>query len=677
MEALPNDFDTALGTGLIDHGSIEFTMHHTAQHAEYLLAKDDVSTSHIAKYMQNTWDLSRPGMLCRVVGTMGSGSGAAPAPNNDLLEGIVHAVSHANGYIFTNGLNFGVTGFVGDCIGKQRHRCQAPLIGVASWASVQGREQLMQDTDKAGGRKRKYRDAKPDSSMSTVSLQSVHTHFVLVKGNDTKLQAVSDLAPNEQLLAARIRSFTFAHALEEAVASADFQGDGRCRRSRVLMVIGGDLTTAREVLEYVRAGRGTVLLAEGSGGLAKVLSGYLRGVPLSGEWVDCRDLDEVRKLVAKISDTSQLLITSTSKTDKKGVMEAILDAAMLQATTVEERMRCAVEWDDADRLQTILSQVDPWDEDRTQLLRDALQLSLELQRESCVDICIKNAAPVKAIHLLGLYDLLFDELNPPLIFLFKGQPKPTVRLQAWQGGKREEGLMADLDDPVYQFYPVEVWALLHEVVPGLCNYWRKKLAKATAPASISSNSYTHLEDSDQAADMGPRWLDIYVWAVVFGKTELAQKLLPACREPMRAAVLGAKLCTSMAEVLPLHAVSMHAASSMYEHMATDLLDVCESADDAWRMLVTKSKVWTKPLLQMAVQSDLRDFCSHVQCQSIGASATTLEAAPFTPPRPPLCFLPTPCTFMSLMHGAWQPIPPPLPSFQGDDLLLRRACCTQW
>jgi hypothetical protein len=271
--------------------------------------------------------------------------------------------------------------------------------------------------------------------------------------------------------------------------------------------------------------------------------------------------------------------------------------------------------------------VPAWHKDRTPLLQLALQLSLELHHERCVSVCVRNAAPVGRLDLLRLYDQLFDDLNPPLIQLFRGIGKPTERMESFRASG-ETDVQADLRDPVYRFYPVEVWAELQKIVPGLCNYWRLKLRKAGLEAGGASGgvsggasgggdggAYTKLvETTQKPLKIGPRWLDVYVWAVLLGKTDLALSLVTACQEPMRAAVIGARLCNEMATLQPLHQVSLAAASARHEAWAMSLLDLCESFEDAARMLITESATWTKPLLHMAVQSDLRPFCSHVQCQ---------------------------------------------------------------
>ena len=100
--------------------------------------------------------------------------------------------------------------------------------------------------------------------------------------------------------------------------------------------------------------------------------------------------------------------------------------------------------------------------------------------------------------------------------------------------------LQDKDDKVFDYYPMEVWGMLQEVVPGLCMYWRTILDP----------------EKNDGESVGARWIDIYVWAVLLGNTDLATMLLPACQEPIRAAVIGARLYDYMSYRMPLNAVEL-------------------------------------------------------------------------------------------------------------------------
>ena len=102
------------------------------------------------------------------------------------------------------------------------------------------------------------------------------------------------------------------------------------------------------------------------------------------------------------------------------------------------------------------------------------------------------------------------------------------------------------------------------VVPGLPN-WRETIAKA---ARSGREGGEDAEDLAAAGQIGPRWIDIYVWAVLLGNVELATMLLPACQEPMRAAVIGARIFQYMAEKMPLNAVELTKSATSQEDWAT-------------------------------------------------------------------------------------------------------------
>ena len=337
------------------------------------------------------------------------------------------------------------------------------------------------------------------------------------------------------------------------------------------------------------------------------------------------------------------------------VSKSILDVIMSQANSLELRVQFAVEWDDEKRLQRELSSMPTWDQKRSTVLKDALQLALTLERLKAVRVCMDNAAPIKNIDLLALYDKLFQ---PGTKFnMFLGKEIPTVRrgrmlgdetvatpsspgLSHRQGTLKKtrttalqqlsqrtpvnrkqsmtspSGGFVSLDDKpdvelqiqdaIYDFYPVEVWAVLQETVPGLTLYWHAKLTKFFAVLAS--------DDAAQAPKLGARWLDVFVWAVLLGNTELATLLMPGCQEPIRAAIIGARICNYMADKLPLHQVDLRGAAVEHESFAVMLLTLCDSFEDARRMLITKSRHWNRTVLQLGVQSGLRDFCAHMHCQ---------------------------------------------------------------
>ena len=282
-----------------------------------------------------------------------------------------------------------------------------------------------------------------------------------------------------------------------------------------------------------------------------------------------------------------------------------------------------------------------WDPQLQSILREALQLSLELEHENCVKVLIQHKAPVKDVGLLELYDKLFDKANPPRYKLYPGGEPPSQRREREAEGK-DPSELSHPDWKIGEYYPKETWQTLLDVVPGLTKYWLAKIESVTGhvnyegdpispEASHPSSPVRTARSSSRRKSsrikkgpggeelfmgVGARWIDIYVWAVLLGNTDLALSLLPACQEPMRAAIIGARLCAHMQAKLPLHASHLEAAARTHEAWATNLLELCDSFEDSRRMLVTKSRHWNRTVLQLGVQSGLRDFAAHAQTQTL-------------------------------------------------------------
>ena len=634
------DKDDLAAAELIDYGKIAFTQHNSGQPAEYILAKGATDKKLIAKQITTAWKITEPGVMIRTVGSVNYSLMDLDSDDIEhILQGVLAAAAKTGGCLQTNGLNFGLASLLGACYGRLRHRCPVPLMGVLSWSAVQNRDMIVSNEDISNefipnkGLKHKYLDGAPEEGAGCYSLQPAHTHFVFLRADKATL-AASGKTPAEQLRNARIRAYKAGHAVEKEIAAAT---TSRFMPARVLVIFGGDAFTLGEIESYVAGQHGRVLLLSSTGGLAQALGKFIKKGTIPPDWEQHRQAFETLMKLnhddgdeAKDGRDSSLeeenwkspqKIAMTEVTSKEGIISAILDLAMEQCKTASARLAAAVKWNDAERLNDILLSMPPWDKDRPTLLKEALEDALKLKHTDCVKICIHHGAPVAKLDLLDLYDLLYDTASPPIIYLFKGLQKPSERLEQWRThGTKGAGVTANLDDPIYEFFPVEAWNFIGAVTPGLCNYWRGKIGDyvTQGPLPDGGRGYMKLNEEIEVKKItGPKWIDIYLWAILLGETELALALLPACREPMRAAVIGAALAKSMADALPLHAVALQEAADEHEAYAIKLLDMCESFEDAWRMLITKSTSWTRPLMHQAVIAGLKKFVYHVHCQTLG------------------------------------------------------------
>ena len=694
----------------LDHGSIFFKMHRADADAEFIRCRIGVDKKKLVKHALQTWQLEEPGVLMRICGTTPSSNAGMLSQHGDFLaalQGVLKASTTARAWLFSTALNFGMGAAVGTTLGRGRHHCDSPLIGFADWTVIQGAEQIIQP-DKDGlppskGTKRVYTDCEPDANMSTVSLQANHSHLVLMggEGDEDFVPPDKSLPAKTLLLQARTRSFNFAHMFEETAATHDADMNPRdARVPRILVVLSGDETTLEEILNYCRIGQGVIVFVTATGGLAEAVAKFVKTGLVPSDWsqfgekfAELKKLNEEAAAKAKearsrtVSGTFDAMTTSelfgggdgiaarfpmfafVMQRGDKETCSVLMDVVMRQIASTSDKIKAAVEWDDATRLAEIFAvSVPAWSTARADLLRDAAQLALSNECISCIKVLVELAAPVKDLDLLSLYDKLYDEDNPPRFSLFVGLPMPTtVRQAATQrrlsrsassglllGGAgapaeesstprtkeikagfrnksketpiqpkmplvKQDSSYAKLEevDPVletvYQFYPREVWGHLGRVVPGLTKYWLDLIrAKHEAAAGGGGDA----EDLASGGEIGPRWIDVYVWSVLLGNTEIAMTLLPACQEPMRAAVIGARIFADMAVLMPLNGLQLRESAKSQEEWAIQLLELCDNFTDARRMLITKSSQWQRTVLQLALQSGLRNFCAHHHCQSL-------------------------------------------------------------
>ena len=637
-----------------DYGAIDFALFATPVNAEFVRVDLNADKGKLVDHALEKWDLeAEPSLLLRITGSLDDERSEELQTS---VESIIKAASTASAWLFCNGLEFGVAKLVGDILSEHRHTCSAPLIGVQMWSAVQGRDQLTVDPKgkPAGkGKKRRYTHKAPDDNMSTISLQSGHTHFLIANDPPDPSAGTAELLavkPEAVLLAARKKAFTFAHEFERAASE-------RVSAPRVLTVVCGDETTLSEVLAFTQVGSGIVLLSSDTGGLAAALTSYIVDGIVPPKWHgSAREFEELKTLNAnharkygsklrRNSTTDDMFSASKGaasewpliciESDSSLLDQAILDLVILQASDTAAKVRFCVRWNDEKRLDQLLDHVPLWAEERIPILCEAIEFALELEHAPCIKALLAHKAPVKDIDLLKLYDKLYDKASPPPFQMFSG-PLPTVR-------RAKEAAAAGLDPSAgapgnrwSDYYPIQVWEMLSEVVPGLTLYWLAKLeglarmnelAKKSAEEGKNPDSPHNEEHEDALREdfivkegapmrLGARWIDVYVWAVLLGNHELALMLLPACQEPMRAAIIGAKLCKHMAEVLPLHAVVLNAKAAEHEDFAVTLLGLCSNFEDARRMLITKSKHWNRTVLHLAVQSGLREFCAHHHCQTL-------------------------------------------------------------
>eukprot|EP00966_Prymnesium_polylepis_P309714 7155821-Prymnesium_polylepis.1 len=144
-----------------------------------------------------------------------------------------------------------------------------------------------------------------------------------------------------------------------------------------------------------------------------------------------------------------------------------------------------------------------------------------------------------------------------------------------------------------------------DVLPSLVTSWKLKLRTKAKKMDESIKSGLSPHEAAMKHKMGIRALDLYVWAVLLGNTELALVLLPLDVEPVRTALLGSCMCHAMAKLMPVESNEIIEAAEMHERWAISILDLCTNQDAATILLTTATRHWGRNLIGLATSSEMK------------------------------------------------------------------------
>ena len=246
------------------------------QRAHFMLVKDSFAAETALQLMMS--HLKPPGVLLSVVGSARNFN--VPVDQlSGIGKGLVKAASLADAWILTGGLDSGIMRWLGETLALQRHRCASPLIGVASWANVHGRDQLLKP---GRGLKRAYHLDRPPSE-TDAPLEPNHTHFVFVESPPTADAQSDDVWTSHY----------------EYYEQLKICAESRFGCPRVMLVLRGGPLSMRHVRSSLAAGA-VLVIAAFSGGLASAIYEYVQtGETPAGWGAQAADFEYLRSVNAQ------------------------------------------------------------------------------------------------------------------------------------------------------------------------------------------------------------------------------------------------------------------------------------------------------------------------------------------------------------------------------------------
>uniref|UniRef100_A0A8C1Z828 non-specific serine/threonine protein kinase n=1 Tax=Cyprinus carpio TaxID=7962 RepID=A0A8C1Z828_CYPCA len=573
-------------------------------HAKYVRLSSDTPPELLVQLMLREWHMEMPKLVISVHGGTESFP-LSPRVYQAFSTGLITAAESTGAWILTDGINTGVSKYVGDAVkvyGSHDQR-KRNVVGITPWGIIENNSDLI------GCDVFRHYQALGNPLSKRASLNGMHSHFLLVDdGTMGKSGCQIDL---RKRLERHIHFQKINPRLPEHVPL-------------VCVVVEGGPAILSVVLEYVRRSSPVpVLVFEGTGRAADLLAlihkqtaedVLLRIQEMFG--VERQEASELLNIIMECMEHRELITIFDSESEDLQEADAAILTTSLRGTRAspEEQLNITLAWDRADVAKdNILVYGQQW---QAGSLEQTMLDALLMDRVSFVKLLIENGMSMNRFLTISRLEQLYNRVIP-IYHLHE------TRLPA-----------------VYRISLIDIGMVIEYLIGGAyrSTYTRKSFRAMYSLMSLQIHSQsfhllkTHRIVSLQEGAVAPQdvksapspefvctFNDLFVWAVLKHRQEMAMFLWQHGEQAMARAVVACKLYRAMAE----EAKESNMGDSMSEELkknslefgqlAVDLLDQAFRKNErmAMKLLTWEMKDWSNfTCLQMAVSSRLSLFVAH-------------------------------------------------------------------
>ncbi|KAM6965339.1 transient receptor potential cation channel subfamily M member 6 [Aplochiton taeniatus] len=602
------------------YGTIDFQdSAKRACRAKYVRVSVDSNTEALLQLMLKEWQMERPKLLLSVQG----GSDNFPLPpkvKQAFSKGLVTAALSTGAWILTDGINTGVSKYVGEAVkayGSHDLR-KRNTVGVTPWGVIDNHCDLI-------GRDvlRPYQPLGNPLS-KRACLNGLHSHFLLV--DDGTLGKHGCQLGLRRGLERHIQLQRIHPRLNQGVPV-------------VCVVVEGGPGIVSIVLDYVSSVPPVpVLVFEGSGRAADLLAflhkqtdmdrqldadiqeGFL--VRMESEFgVERAEADRLFDLLMECMDHRQsITIYDSESDDHQGADSAILTATLKGTkTTPAGQLSMALAWDRADMAKEhILVYGQHW---QVGSLEQAMLDALVMDRVGFVKLLIDNGMTMNHFLTVGCLEELYNTLQGPTDNFLHHLVEDVKKTTLPRG---------------YRLSLIDIGLVLEYLIgAAYCSTYTRKHFRAAynrLHAQCRERSASSLDTKPGVASVrgsSPPFVygtnDLFVWAVLQRRQQMALFLCQHGEEALARATAACKLYRSMAHEARQSNMDDSAAEQLKAHslefgqLAVDMLDCAFRQNErmAMKLLTSEMEAWSHfTCLQMAISSRLRPFVSHSCTQTL-------------------------------------------------------------
>ncbi|XP_016102616.1 transient receptor potential cation channel subfamily M member 5 [Sinocyclocheilus grahami] len=567
----------------------------------------------IYQMLTKQWGLAPPHL---VVALMGGDevSQLKPWLRDTLRKGLVKAAQSTGAWILTSGLRFGITKNLGQAVrdhslASTSTKVRVVAIGIAPWNMIQNRDLLL--------------SAKPDHPATypsedlphgaVYSLDCNHSHFILV-----------DEDPQRPGSTGEMRVKMLKHI---SLQRTGYGGTGSIEIPVLCLLVHGEPRILQRMYKNIQNSIPWLILA-GSGGVADILVTLMdRG---------CWDADMVQELLINTFTnglhsteiTSWIkLVMSMDDTVHDPEQDSELDTVVLKALVKAcksqsqeaqdflDELKLAVAWNRVDIAKSEIFSGDvAWS---AQDLEEVMMEALINDKPDFVRLFVDNGVNINEFLTYGRLQELYcsvSEKNLLHTLLLKKHQEKQVHLAS----KRMSGHPhTEPGDRRARFTFHEVSKVLKDFLDDTCRGFYQKLPAERMGKGRLFHSQKNLPDMDRRCDHP--WRDLFLWAILQNRQEMANYFWAMGPEAVAAALVGCKIMKEMAHLATEAATARSMKNAKYEQFAMDLFSECysNSEDRAYSLLVRKTCCWSKAtVLNLATLADAKCFFAHDGVQAL-------------------------------------------------------------
>uniref|UniRef100_A0AAX7SCA7 Transient receptor potential cation channel, subfamily M, member 6 n=1 Tax=Astatotilapia calliptera TaxID=8154 RepID=A0AAX7SCA7_ASTCA len=570
---------------------------------QYVRVAVDSKPEALLQLMLREWQMERPKLLLSVHG--GSENFTLPPKVNQAFsKGLITAALSTGAWIFTDGINTGVSKYVGDAVksfGSHDLR-KRNTVGITPWGVIDNNMDLI-------GRD-VFRPYQPlgNPLSKRACLNGFHSHFLLV--DDGTLGKHGCQQGLRRKLEKHIQLQKIHPRLNQGVPV-------------VCVVVEGGPSVVSTVLDYVSTVPPVpVFVFEGSGRAADLLA-FLHK-PLEADikenflttigdafGMERTEATDLYTLLLQCMDHRQSITIFDSESDDQMAPDAAILTATLKGTKASpsEQLSMTLAWDRADIAQKdVLVYGQHW---QVGSLEQAMLDALVMDRVSFVKTLIDNGMTMSRF-------LTVDRLEE----LYNMAQGPTARfLHHLVEDAKQTSLPAG-----YRLSIIDMGLVIEYLIGGAyrSTYTRKQFRAAYSRFHLKilcgDVSSPGLDDAPLLVPFN--FNDLFVWAVLQQRQQMALFLWQHGEEALARATVACKLYRSMAfeaRQIDMHISLLSLCVSEFGKLAVDVLDCAfrQNEQMAMKLLTYEMEAWSHfTCLQMAVSSCHRPFVSHSCTQTL-------------------------------------------------------------